>query len=144
MYQPILILHKDEVELIWNFILDTRSRLEVTSCHMLWDTYWTTAVFLDYCYCYSLEFFAYFFVFIYCLISTWEELFISCLFVIVLFNWGIQLHLHWIFLMCSASVTQTVIPVNELIYPSIVELKRIIKCASLVVGHNGFGEFGVW
>ena len=25
-----------------------------------------------------------------------------------------------------------------------MELKRIPKCASLVVGHNGFGEFSIW
>ncbi|KAL6528019.1 hypothetical protein OROHE_014969 [Orobanche hederae] len=29
-------------------------------------------------------------------------------------------------------------------FPGIVELKTIPKSASLVVGHNGFGEFGLW
>ncbi|KAL5759341.1 hypothetical protein ACOSQ2_018179 [Xanthoceras sorbifolium] len=44
----------------------------------------------------------------------------------------------------SAHTEEFVTPANDLIYPSIVELKRIHKCAPLVVGHNGFGEFGVW
>ncbi|XP_043716398.1 uncharacterized protein LOC122664583 [Telopea speciosissima] len=28
--------------------------------------------------------------------------------------------------------------------PDVMELKRISKCGSLIVGHNGFGEFGLW
>ncbi|XP_042501925.1 uncharacterized protein LOC122079475 isoform X2 [Macadamia integrifolia] len=28
--------------------------------------------------------------------------------------------------------------------PGVMELKRISKCGSLIVGHNGFGDFGLW
>ncbi|EYU20948.1 hypothetical protein MIMGU_mgv1a025251mg [Erythranthe guttata] len=36
------------------------------------------------------------------------------------------------------------LPTFDWIVPSIIELKTIPKSASLVVGHNGFGEFGLW
>ncbi|KAJ4961074.1 hypothetical protein NE237_020984 [Protea cynaroides] len=32
----------------------------------------------------------------------------------------------------------------DYISPGGVELKRIPKCGSLIVGHNGFGDFGLW
>ncbi|XP_047318269.1 uncharacterized protein LOC124921637 [Impatiens glandulifera] len=32
----------------------------------------------------------------------------------------------------------------DCIFPCIVELKRIPNSAALVIGHNGFGEFGIW
>ncbi|KAL3631254.1 hypothetical protein CASFOL_024238 [Castilleja foliolosa] len=36
------------------------------------------------------------------------------------------------------------LPTFDCMFPRIVELKTIPKPASLVVGHNGFGEFGLW
>lgn len=36
------------------------------------------------------------------------------------------------------------IPADNSIYPGIVELKRVPKCAHLVVGRNSFGEFSLW
>ncbi|KAL7123652.1 hypothetical protein ACP275_01G119200 [Erythranthe tilingii] len=36
------------------------------------------------------------------------------------------------------------LPTFDWIVPNIIELKTIPKSASLVVGHNGFGEFGLW
>ncbi|KAJ0037653.1 hypothetical protein Pint_23475 [Pistacia integerrima] len=44
----------------------------------------------------------------------------------------------------SARIEEFVISVDDYIYPCIVELKKIPNSASLVVGHNGFGEFGLW
>ncbi|KAJ0094151.1 hypothetical protein Patl1_16657 [Pistacia atlantica] len=44
----------------------------------------------------------------------------------------------------SAQIEEFVISVDDYIYPCIVELKKIPNSASLVVGHNGFGEFGLW
>ncbi|KAK4842534.1 hypothetical protein QYF36_023324 [Acer negundo] len=55
-----------------------------------------------------------------------------------------RLHLWEMNSTWSAHTEEFVIPVDDLIYPCIVELKRILECAHLVVGHNGFGEFGVW
>ncbi|GLT36955.1 hypothetical protein SLA2020_113000 [Shorea laevis] len=43
----------------------------------------------------------------------------------------------------SAKTEEFVIPANDCISPCIVELKRIPKC-TLVVSHNGFGEFSIW
>ncbi|KAK4430102.1 hypothetical protein Salat_1310900 [Sesamum alatum] len=36
------------------------------------------------------------------------------------------------------------LPTLDCVFPSIVDLKRIPKSANLVVGHNGYGEFGLW
>ncbi|KAI3467220.1 hypothetical protein Pfo_023883 [Paulownia fortunei] len=36
------------------------------------------------------------------------------------------------------------LPTFDCMFPGIVELKTIPKSAILVVGHNGFGEFGLW
>ncbi|KAG8366476.1 hypothetical protein BUALT_Bualt17G0083900 [Buddleja alternifolia] len=36
------------------------------------------------------------------------------------------------------------LPTFDCMFPSIVELKRIPKSAILVIGHNGFGDFGLW
>lgn len=49
-----------------------------------------------------------------------------------------------VFTICSAQFEEFVISVDDYIYPCIVELKKIPNSASLVVGHNGFGEFGLW
>lgn len=49
-----------------------------------------------------------------------------------------------VFIICSALTEEFVIPANDYISPCVVELKRIPNCASLIVGHNGFGEFAVW
>ena len=35
-------------------------------------------------------------------------------------------------------------PANDFVSPGIVEIKKIPKCTSLVLGHNGFGEFSLW
>ncbi|XP_024956198.1 uncharacterized protein LOC102628159 isoform X4 [Citrus sinensis] len=55
-----------------------------------------------------------------------------------------KLHLWEMNSSWSAQVEECIIPINDCIYPCIVEMKRIPKCAPLVVGHNGFGEFGIW
>ncbi|XP_057961058.1 uncharacterized protein LOC131153051 isoform X2 [Malania oleifera] len=44
----------------------------------------------------------------------------------------------------SALAEEFVLPTYECVSPWIVELKRIPKCNPLIVGHNGFGEFGLW
>ncbi|XP_038705729.1 uncharacterized protein LOC120001458 isoform X2 [Tripterygium wilfordii] len=44
----------------------------------------------------------------------------------------------------STATEEFAIPSNDCFSPSIVELKRIPKCASLVIGHNGFGKFTIW
>ncbi|KAL9420573.1 hypothetical protein AB3S75_038191 [Citrus x aurantiifolia] len=55
-----------------------------------------------------------------------------------------KLHLWEMNSSWSAQVEECIIPINDCIYPCIVEMKTIPKCAPLVVGHNGFGEFGIW
>jgi len=37
-----------------------------------------------------------------------------------------------------------VIPSYEFLPSRIVELKKIPRSASMVVGHNGYGEFSLW
>ncbi|KAH9772318.1 FYR C-terminal domain-containing protein [Citrus sinensis] len=54
-----------------------------------------------------------------------------------------KLHLWEMNSSWSAQVEECIIPINDCIYPCIVEMKRIPKCAPLVLGHNGFGEFGI-
>ncbi|KAL0003640.1 hypothetical protein SO802_011201 [Lithocarpus litseifolius] len=44
----------------------------------------------------------------------------------------------------SAQTEEFIFPAHDTASPGIMELKRIPKCASLVVGHNGFGEFSIW
>ncbi|GFP95321.1 hypothetical protein PHJA_001676400 [Phtheirospermum japonicum] len=44
----------------------------------------------------------------------------------------------------SGQKEECYLPTFDCMFPSIVELKTIPKFASLVVGHNGFGEFGLW
>ncbi|CAL0330840.1 unnamed protein product [Lupinus luteus] len=44
----------------------------------------------------------------------------------------------------SEKVENSTIPADESISPGIVELKRVPKCAHLVVGRNSFGEFSLW
>eukprot|EP00268_Persea_americana_P023888 TRINITY_DN23401_c0_g2_i2.p1 TRINITY_DN23401_c0_g2~~TRINITY_DN23401_c0_g2_i2.p1 ORF type:complete len:1081 (-),score=258.90 TRINITY_DN23401_c0_g2_i2:211-3453(-) len=44
----------------------------------------------------------------------------------------------------SLAVDDFLLPSFGYIFPSILELKRIPNCASLVVGHNGSGCFGLW
>ncbi|MCL7037278.1 hypothetical protein MKW94_025583 [Papaver nudicaule] len=36
------------------------------------------------------------------------------------------------------------LPGLDYVSPSLVELKRVPRCASLLVGHDGFGNFGLW
>ncbi|XP_011078644.1 uncharacterized protein LOC105162332 [Sesamum indicum] len=36
------------------------------------------------------------------------------------------------------------LPTFDCVFPSIVDLKRIPKSTNLVIGHNGYGEFGLW
>lgn len=45
---------------------------------------------------------------------------------------------------CSARTEEFIFPAHDTVSPGIMELKRIPKCTSLVVGHNGFGEFSIW
>ncbi|KAF8399648.1 hypothetical protein HHK36_015517 [Tetracentron sinense] len=42
----------------------------------------------------------------------------------------------------SAKIEEFILP--TCILPCIVELKKIPNCASVIVGHNGFGDFGLW
>ncbi|XP_040962912.1 uncharacterized protein [Gossypium hirsutum] len=44
----------------------------------------------------------------------------------------------------SAWTEEFIIPSGDCISACVVELKRIPKCAHLVIGHNGFGDFVVW
>ncbi|KAJ4842100.1 hypothetical protein Tsubulata_007950 [Turnera subulata] len=44
----------------------------------------------------------------------------------------------------SATTEEFLIADNDYKSPSIIELQRIPDCASLVVGHNGLGEFTLW
>ncbi|XP_019422414.1 PREDICTED: uncharacterized protein LOC109332026 [Lupinus angustifolius] len=44
----------------------------------------------------------------------------------------------------SEKVENSIIPADDSIFPGIVELKRVPKCAHLVVGRNSFGEFSLW
>ncbi|XP_019074824.1 uncharacterized protein LOC100268093 isoform X3 [Vitis vinifera] len=44
----------------------------------------------------------------------------------------------------SVQTEDFIIPTYDCVSPCIVELKRIPKCAPLVVGHHGFGEFSLW
>ncbi|KAK3027272.1 hypothetical protein RJ639_041218, partial [Escallonia herrerae] len=45
---------------------------------------------------------------------------------------------------CSSQTEECYLPTSDCTPPYIVELKRIPKCDALVIGHNGFGEFGLW
>lgn len=54
------------------------------------------------------------------------------------------IHLSSLFKFCSAWTEKFIIPGGDCISSCVVELKRIPKCARLVIGHNGFGEFVVW
>lgn len=47
-------------------------------------------------------------------------------------------------IICSVQTEEYVIPSNDLLPSRIVELKKIPKSASMVVGHNGYGEFSLW
>ncbi|CAK7326230.1 unnamed protein product [Dovyalis caffra] len=55
-----------------------------------------------------------------------------------------RLHLWTMNLAWKAPTEEFVISANDYISPCIAELKRIPNYASLVIGHNGFGEFTVW
>ncbi|XVF85783.1 hypothetical protein PTKIN_Ptkin17bG0145400 [Pterospermum kingtungense] len=55
-----------------------------------------------------------------------------------------RLHLWIMNLTWSACTEKFIIPGGDCISSCVVELKRIPKCASLVIGHYGFGEFVVW
>ncbi|KAJ9707739.1 hypothetical protein PVL29_000014 [Vitis rotundifolia] len=44
----------------------------------------------------------------------------------------------------SVQTEDFIIPTYDCVSPCIVELKRIPKCAPLVIGHHGFGEFSLW
>ncbi|XWS34214.1 hypothetical protein CRYUN_Cryun21dG0021100 [Craigia yunnanensis] len=55
-----------------------------------------------------------------------------------------RLHLWVMNLIWSAWTEEFIIPAGDCKSSCVVELKRIPKCARLVIGHNGFGEFVVW
>ncbi|KAK9276843.1 hypothetical protein L1049_006380 [Liquidambar formosana] len=57
---------------------------------------------------------------------------------------GGRLHLWIMNSTWSAQTEEFFIPTYDCISPCVVELKKIPKCSHLVVGHNGFGEFGLW
>ncbi|CAI9756151.1 unnamed protein product [Fraxinus pennsylvanica] len=44
----------------------------------------------------------------------------------------------------SAHKEESNLPTLDCVFPCLVELKRIPKSTILVVGHNGFGDFGLW
>lgn len=44
----------------------------------------------------------------------------------------------------SASENEFDLPGLGYISPSLVELKRVPKCDSLLIGQDGFGNFGLW
>ncbi|KAJ9174145.1 hypothetical protein P3X46_017205 [Hevea brasiliensis] len=55
-----------------------------------------------------------------------------------------RLHLWTMNSSWSASTEEFTLSSNDYISPCIMEMKRIPKYASLVIGHNGFGEFTLW
>ncbi|XP_058183113.1 uncharacterized protein LOC131301036 isoform X1 [Rhododendron vialii] len=55
-----------------------------------------------------------------------------------------KLHLWIMNSTWSAQIEECDLSTSDCIFPCIVELKRVPHCAALVVGHNGFGEFGLW
>ncbi|KAL6983309.1 hypothetical protein U1Q18_016698 [Sarracenia purpurea var. burkii] len=55
-----------------------------------------------------------------------------------------RLHLWVMNSTWSAQMEECDLSTSDCIFPCIVDLKRIPNCAALVVGHNGFGEFGLW
>ncbi|XP_048232822.1 uncharacterized protein LOC8264610 isoform X2 [Ricinus communis] len=55
-----------------------------------------------------------------------------------------RLHLWTMNSVWSAPTEEFTIQSNDYTYPCIMELKRIPKCTSLVIGHDGFGEFTLW
>ncbi|KAF3431610.1 hypothetical protein FNV43_RR26341 [Rhamnella rubrinervis] len=55
-----------------------------------------------------------------------------------------RLHLWVMNSAWSVERDKTILPANNCISPGIVELKSIPKCAHLVIGHNGLGEFSLW
>nr|DAD35093.1 TPA_asm: hypothetical protein HUJ06_005733 [Nelumbo nucifera] len=44
----------------------------------------------------------------------------------------------------SAQVEEFVLQSFDCIFPCLMELKRIPNCSTLIIGHNGFGDFGLW
>ncbi|KAG2702523.1 hypothetical protein I3760_06G093900 [Carya illinoinensis] len=55
-----------------------------------------------------------------------------------------RLHLWVMNSAWSAQTEEFILPANNYTSPGLMELKGIPKCASLVVGHNGVGEFSIW
>lgn len=55
-----------------------------------------------------------------------------------------KLHLWVMNSTWSAQTEECDLSTSDCIFPCIVELQRIPHRAALVVGHNGFGEFGLW
>ncbi|EEF50725.1 conserved hypothetical protein [Ricinus communis] len=55
-----------------------------------------------------------------------------------------RLHLWTMNSVWSAPTEEFTIQSNDYTSPCIMELKRIPKCTSLVIGHDGFGEFTLW
>ncbi|XP_041015205.1 uncharacterized protein LOC121257969 isoform X2 [Juglans microcarpa x Juglans regia] len=55
-----------------------------------------------------------------------------------------RLHLWVMNSAWSAQTGEFILPANNCTSPGLMELKGIPKCASLVVGHNGVGEFSIW
>lgn len=54
------------------------------------------------------------------------------------------LYVNSSFSICSGQKEDLYLPTFDCMFPSIAELKTVPKSAVLVVGHNGFGEFGIW
>ncbi|GMI99857.1 hypothetical protein like AT1G26330 [Hibiscus trionum] len=55
-----------------------------------------------------------------------------------------RLHLWVMNSTWSAWTEESIIPAGDCISCCVVELKKIPKCAHLVIGHNGFGDFVLW
>ncbi|XAR55937.1 hypothetical protein NMG60_11036184 [Bertholletia excelsa] len=55
-----------------------------------------------------------------------------------------RLHLWIMNSTWSAQIEECDLLTSDCIYPCIVELRRIPNCTALVLGHNGFEEFGLW
>lgn len=56
----------------------------------------------------------------------------------------IHLHANSCFSLCSGVKEDWYLPTSDCMIPCIVELKAVPNSAGLVIGHNGFGEFGIW
>ncbi|XP_017216175.1 uncharacterized protein LOC108193855 isoform X1 [Daucus carota subsp. sativus] len=55
-----------------------------------------------------------------------------------------KLHLWVMNSTWSKEITERYFPISDCMDPYIMELKRIPKCSTLILGHNGFGKFSLW